>query len=47
VQTYAVQSVERLDKSDTSLFSATDPGLVIFLYNEDAEQRWVVLALPK
>jgi len=47
VQTYAVQSVERLEKSDTSLFSATDPGLVIFLYNEDSEQRWVVLALPK
>ncbi len=47
VQTYAVRSVERLDKSDTALFSATDPGLVIFLYNEDSEQRWVVLALPK
>jgi hypothetical protein len=47
VQTYAVKSVERLDKSDTALFSATDPGLVIFLYNEDSEQRWVVLALPK
>lgn len=47
VQTYAVKSVERLEKSDTALFSATDPGLVIFLYNEDSEQRWVVLALPK
>jgi len=44
---FAVQSVERLDRGDTSLFTAKEPGLVIFLYGEESDQRWVVLALPK
>lgn len=44
---FLVRSVERLDKSDTEIFTENDPGLVIFLYGEESEQRWVVLALPK
>ncbi|GAP15975.1 hypothetical protein LARV_03770 [Longilinea arvoryzae] len=44
---FLVRSVERLDKSDTEIFTGNDPGLVIFLYGEESDQRWVVLALPK
>lgn len=44
---FLVRSVERLDKTDTSLMTENKPGLVIILYNEDSDQRWVVLALPK
>ena len=44
---FLVRSVERLERGDTALFTAKDPGLVIFLYGEESEQRWVVLALPK
>ena len=44
---FVVRSVERLDRGDTALFTAKDPGLVIFLYGEESDQRWVVLALPK
>lgn len=44
---FLVRSVQRLEKSDTALFSENKPGLVIFLYGEESEQRWVVLALPK
>lgn len=44
---FLVRSVERLERGDTALFSAKDPGLVIFLYGEKSDQRWVVLALPK
>lgn len=44
---FLVRSVERLDKSDTALMTENKPGLVIILYNEDSDQRWVVLALPK
>lgn len=44
---FLVKSVERLDQTDTELFSENKPGLVIFLYGEESGQRWVVLALPK
>lgn len=44
---FLVRSVERLDRGDTAVFTAKDPGLVIFLYGEESDQRWVVLALPK
>lgn len=44
---FLVKSVERLEQTDTELFSENKPGLVIFLYGEESDQRWVVLALPK
>ena len=43
---YKVVSVERVQVSDTSIFTMQKPSLVIILYKESATQRWVVIAEP-
>jgi hypothetical protein len=43
---YSITSVERVDSSDSKILSDNRPSLVLILYREKAEERWVVFCKP-
>lgn len=43
---YTITSVERISAADTSIFTDTSPSMVVILYREKAEERWVVFSKP-
>jgi hypothetical protein len=43
---YEITSIERVPVSDTSIYTDTKPSMVIILYEENAEERWVVTCRP-
>jgi hypothetical protein len=43
---YEVEKVERVPVSDTAIMSDPSPALVIILFEEEADSRWVVICKP-
>jgi len=43
---YKISEIKRVPASDASIMSDISPSLLVVLYREDAEERWVILAKP-
>lgn len=46
VQNYTVESVERVARTDVYMLSDREASLVLILYQEDSNERWVVVGKP-
>ncbi|HZW03844.1 MAG TPA: hypothetical protein VFF68_07950 [Anaerolineaceae bacterium] len=46
VQTYSVETIEQVTRSERDLLTGNDPSLLIVLVKPDSDLRWVVLCAP-
>ena len=43
---YKISEIKRVPARDASIMADISPSLLVVLYQEDAEERWVILAKP-